>query len=203
MGTVIRHTNAPYVAGETLLAADLETDIDNILTQVNGGLDNGNIAAGAGINGTKLASGEVTTTQLSTGAVPQGYVSSATDAANWTASTDAADVPNITAATMTAGSTNDFIFMDFICTARASSGTQDIMSFGFSVNGTDYENIGVHQFSALPHVVHVSYAVTAPVAGSGMIIKPQYKVKTAVNGGFFYVTDDTYRTFRVLVVPTK
>ncbi len=60
MGLVSRHAGAPFADGETLSGTDLETDFATIFDEYNGGTDNANIASGAAIVGTKLASATLT-----------------------------------------------------------------------------------------------------------------------------------------------
>lgn len=55
--------------GETIDASDYNTPINTIVGEINGNLDNANIASDAAIAGSKLASGGVDTTQLADGAV--------------------------------------------------------------------------------------------------------------------------------------
>ena len=54
-----------WLTGEPINETPLEGDFSAIYTQVNGNLDNSNIAAGAAIVGTKLAAGTITATQIS------------------------------------------------------------------------------------------------------------------------------------------
>ena len=78
MGQVSRHANFPFANGETLEGTDLETDISNIVAEINGSLDNTNIDASADIGGSKLADNSVTKAKLNADAVTQFYVSTAT-----------------------------------------------------------------------------------------------------------------------------
>lgn len=57
MGLISRHAGAPIARGETSSGADLETDIANAYTLVNGNIENANVAAAADLNGAKLGSG--------------------------------------------------------------------------------------------------------------------------------------------------
>jgi len=56
---------AAWVTGDTLNQTDVEGDFTAILDELDGNLENVNIAAGAGIVGTKLAAGTLTNTQIS------------------------------------------------------------------------------------------------------------------------------------------
>jgi hypothetical protein len=53
--------------GTTADVADVNTPITTIVNVINGGLDNANIAASAGIDGTKLADGAITSAKVATG----------------------------------------------------------------------------------------------------------------------------------------
>lgn len=62
MGQITRHTGAPYEDGEVLTAgtasapAGLEIDVSRFYAEFNGGIDNSNVASGADISGSKIAS---------------------------------------------------------------------------------------------------------------------------------------------------
>jgi len=71
MATIERHAGAPYIDGETLAAADLETDIGNILTVCNGGLEGSNLSASAGITGTQLATTTILTANMAANSITQ------------------------------------------------------------------------------------------------------------------------------------
>ena len=58
--------------GETIDVADYNTPINTIVNEINGGLDNSNIAAAAAIAGSKLADATVTNAKLATGAGEPG-----------------------------------------------------------------------------------------------------------------------------------
>lgn len=53
--------------GDTIDAADYNTPINAIVDEVNGGLDNSNIATGAAISGSKIADGTITPANLTSG----------------------------------------------------------------------------------------------------------------------------------------
>lgn len=55
--------------GQTADVADYNTPINTIVNEFNGNIDNSNIKSGAAIDGSKLASGGVGTTQLADGSV--------------------------------------------------------------------------------------------------------------------------------------
>jgi hypothetical protein len=56
---------AAWVTGDTLNQTDVEGDFTAILDELDGNIENVNIATGAGIVGTKLAAGTLTNTQIS------------------------------------------------------------------------------------------------------------------------------------------
>ena len=58
--------------GETIDAADYNTPINTIVNEINGSLDNSNLASDAAISGSKLADTSVTNAKLATGAGEPG-----------------------------------------------------------------------------------------------------------------------------------
>ena len=58
--------------GTTADASDINTPLNTIVDVINGNLDNDNIAASAGIDGSKLASASVTNTQIDFGGAGNG-----------------------------------------------------------------------------------------------------------------------------------
>jgi hypothetical protein len=75
MATIERHAGNPYVDGETLDAADLETDFNNILDVVNGSLESSNLATAAGVVGTQLAAGTILTANMAESSITQPKIS--------------------------------------------------------------------------------------------------------------------------------
>jgi hypothetical protein len=204
MGTISRHSNAPYVDGETLSAEDLEHDISTAYTEINGNLDDNNVKSAAAINGSKIAdstitnakmtSSTLTTASMNASAVPKAYVSTASGTAACTVSTTFVDVTGITAATLTPGSTNDIIFCDFQYMTEGSSA--QTLQFGFSVDGTD---TGSLMSSGQGQVCNYAVQATATTAH---VIKPRYLSGSGFTGNF----NDTYdpnRVFRVMIIPVK
>lgn len=59
--------------GETADAVDYNVPITTIVNEINGNLDNSNIASDAAIVGTKLADGAITANKLDTAAITLGY----------------------------------------------------------------------------------------------------------------------------------
>ena len=55
--------------GDSIVAANYNTPVNTIVNEINGKLDNSNIASGAAIDGAKLANETVDTAQLKDGAV--------------------------------------------------------------------------------------------------------------------------------------
>lgn len=68
--------------GQSIDAADVNSPFNTIANEINGNLDNSNIASNAAIAGSKLASGGVDTTQLADDAVTAGKIDWATTGAN-------------------------------------------------------------------------------------------------------------------------
>lgn len=219
MGTVSRHSNYPYQDGETLSGADLETDINNIVTEINGNLDNSNIDSSADISGSKLADNSVTnaklqnstvtTAKISSSAVVQAYVSTATGTETATTSTALADVTGVTDATLTIGSTDDIIKCTMYMTLTpATVGATSQMVLGFAVNGTDTNDVAISESfgTTTPYdadfTVSAVWAQTAPATGA-IVIKPRYRRYSAGNVPSFSSNITTNRVFTVEVIPNK
>lgn len=199
MGVVSRQGTAPIADGETSSGTEVEAEFNTLFTLVNGNIDNANVKAGANITGSKLASGSVTETQMSastlttasmaTSAVPKFYVDVVASVGALTQSASVTDIPNVTAATLTPGSTDDFIFMDvcFDLQWAASPQTLSTLNIGWHVNGTDYAGIlrtdcaadaGTTDETNRRESVCSTYAIQAPAASS-MTIKPIYTTTTS------------------------
>lgn len=226
MGIVSRHAGAPYLNGETLSGTDLETDFDNIYDEFNGGIDNDNVSPTADISGSKLLvnsvagtkltdntvtnakmlADTVTTAKMAASAVPKGYVSSATGSGTALAGgTTFEDVPGITSATMTAGSTSDLIMLDFSGSLIVIAGAKQY-AFGFSVNGTDTPDLAVVDLPDSQQIqIHAAWAVAAP-ATTAIVLKPRIRRVSGTGGSALYygpTAGGVTRVFRVLIVPTK
>lgn len=214
MGTISREGTAPIESGDDLDASEVEAEFNKVFNVINGNLDNANIASDADIAGSKLADNGVanakltddtiTTAKMAASAVPKAYVSSATGATEMTSSATMVDVPGITAATMTAGSTDDMLVIDLNVTAfLASVGSTPLWEFAFSVDGTDTDSIARFRPKAIndSETVHVAWAVTAP-STSAIVIKPRYKSLDASSTGTFG-GNTRNRIFRVQIIPIK
>lgn len=211
MTQAARHTNAPYVDGETLAGADLETDIANAYAVINGSIDDGNIASGANISGTKLADNSVanaklvadtvTTAKMAASAVPKAYVSASTAGVTLGTTTAWSDVTGITPATLIVGNVGDFIILDF--NTSLSLVPEAPFDIGFSVDGTDN---GVS--SRVPQLVSAgpvsAHYVVAATATGAIVLKPRTKMVTAVPATDAVAIDATARTqFSALIIPIK
>lgn len=223
MTTANRHVDAPYQDGETLEAADLELDIANVYTVVNGNIDNSNIAAAADIAGSKLLDGGVTAakittstltlTQMNAAAVPKAYVSTSSAAAVFGVSTAWVDVNSITAATLTAGQSGDYIFVDCMVTYDKSgpaSGTADVgITMGFEVafgtaaaTATAVAAQFLDRLDTEPiQTVHFTYAFTA-TAAEAITVVPQMMGAAGTDKAVNYSTD-VPRVFRAQIIPIK
>jgi hypothetical protein len=60
--------------GETIEASDINTPVNQLAAVINGGIDNTNIAAGAGIDGSKFANNSINGSKLSSIYGPQGFM---------------------------------------------------------------------------------------------------------------------------------
>jgi len=213
MGIPSRHSGYPYVDGETLSGADLETDIANLVAEA-GNVEDANVAAAANISGSKLADATVpnaklvgstiTTAKMAQSAVPQAYVSTATATGYLSASSAFADVDGITSATLTPGSTSDIIMLDCVIPAHHSSGGASWYDYAFSVNGTDTSALSTHYHSDTNEfpitMVHITWAVAAP-ATSAIVLKPRHRRFSGSGNPWFHATIP--RMFRAVIVPTK
>jgi hypothetical protein len=226
MGLIVRESTAPIVDGETASGTEVEAEVNKIVTELNGKLENVNIRSDAAIAGSKLAVNSVpgaqmqadaiTTAKMAAAAVPKAYVETSTTTEAFTTSATFVDIPDISGATLTPGSTSDIIMCDLTFTAAADGEAQSTYSFGFNINGqaagdvvacgvwtNQWENGDFNTF-------HIAWAVTAPAASS-MVIKPQYRLESGVGSDTsFSVTEtspaftiDQSKNFRVLIVPTK
>ena len=188
MGTVARHSGAPYVRGEILDGTnDLEVDINNIVTAVNGGLDNSNITAAANIAGTKLANNtiptakyqddSVTVAKMAATAVPSFALSTgSTTGANLSVPTSSyISVPGISSVSVTPGTVGDLVTIDFTGTVETSDASSPIFTFAARINGADTVIGLVHAGStASPNTVHCMWAFAA-TSTSPVTVEIMYK----------------------------
>ena len=146
MAIASRHSGYPYQNGETLSGTDLETDISNIFTQVNGNLDNSNIASSAAISGTKLATASVTGSQLAAATVTLSNLADAAVSKYALTSKTSTDsmlvggnvwttIEGLTAISVTPGAIGDLIVLALTVSA-GSTGAMLLTSLRFDVNGT-------------------------------------------------------------------
>lgn len=218
MGTVSRHAGAPYADGETLAGADLETDIANIVSEINGNLDNSNIVAGADISGAKIADDSmdgsklidatVTKAKIATGGLTQCSVAIAAEATTaMTNATTLQDVPSVTAATMTPSAVGDMIELDFTTTVKAANTTRLGYYFTFSVDGTDQDDLifCVARADADDNEIHVpihlSWAGTA-TATTAMVFKPRYRFAGGAYATAAWSTSAS-SVFRARIIPQE
>jgi len=145
MGTVTRHAGAPFANTETLDGTDLETDIANLVSEVNGNLDNSNIVSGADINGSKVANATITaakmvastltTAQFSAATIPYTYIETDSTGAVADTAMSYVDVPNITAITATNLTIGDKLLFEFIF--QISGSGAPLFYFTFDVDGSN------------------------------------------------------------------
>jgi len=131
MGIISRHPGAPFSSGETLDGtADLEVDINNIVTEVNGNLNDANISA---LSGDKITSGTIPRAALTNTA--NGNVQRANNTGAVTTSTSYIDLASITGITLTPASSADIIMLHLMVHMNVLYDTV----FGFSIGGTEYD----------------------------------------------------------------
>ncbi len=187
MGTISRQAGAPIADGETSSGTEMEAELVTIHTVINGNVDNANVKTAANIAGTKLADNTIpsakmltdtlTVAKMSAAAVPKFHLAVSTTSGNWDETGSLVDFANLTAATLTPGSTNDMIFMDVTVTVNpSSSGSDRALVVGWSVNSSETDDVTAH------YIAHPGFAqswtstfmVVAPAATS-MTIKPMNK----------------------------
>lgn len=208
MGQATRHVGAPYQAGETLTASNLETDIANVYSQVNGSLDDTNVKSGANLSGAKLADATVTKAKLAQEAVPLCFSSVvAQTGTTMTNATTFQDVPGVTAATLTPRAAGDMIELDFICTVQATDTFGTSHYFGFSVGGVDQTPV---VYVLIPEMTNTNVQQSVPVtaiwsatatAPTAIVLKPRYKSTAAGRRGIF--PSGVNMVFRARVIPQK
>jgi hypothetical protein len=212
MGYVSRHSGAPFANGEVLDGtADLEVDINAIVTEINGNLDNSNLAAGAALDGSKLADASipgaklvdstVTIAKMAAEAVPKHHVAAVASYGSLeTSNATLVDWTGLTEASLTPGSTSDMIMMDitFSYDAGADDASNAIV-VGWSVDGAETDSVMASQpdGDAGNVVVHSSFAVLAPSSGSAIVIKPMQRYNGTGTQTVGYVL------FRCSILPGK
>ena len=220
MGTVARHSGAPYVRGEILDGTnDLEVDIGNIVTEVNGNLDNSNLDASANIAGTKLADNtiptakyqddSVTVAKIADAAMSSYGLTTATGATSLVGGADAIfhDVEGLTTLTITPGSVNDLLVFDFTGVIKQDASDAVQINWTVSINGVDepsfaFSSADVGAVSTSNIAVAWSYFKAAGTT-SPLSIKARYK-----RGGGSFSTVwgsqvDVNRMFCVRSIPIK
>lgn len=210
MGLISRHSGAPFANGETLSGSDLEQDFSTIYDEFNGSIDNANIASGANIAGSKLATNSIpnsklisetiTLDKMAAATVPKHHVDTiASYGSLETGNATLVDWTGLSSASLTPGSVNDTIFMDltFHYSAASDDLSNDIV-IGWSVDGTDYDSVIASTPVADRNdvVVHSIYAVTAPDTDS-MVIKPRQRYNGSETLTVGHVT------FRCFILPGK
>lgn len=137
--------------GETADASDYNTPITTIVNEINGGLDNSNIAANAAIDGSKLANGSVDTDTLAESAVTTdkiddgavvpnklalGVASATVDTSQTTTSTSYADLSTTTdQVTVTIGANG--LALVGISSRMANNTTNGFCFVSFEVSGAN------------------------------------------------------------------
>jgi len=208
MGTVTRHAGAPFANGETLSGTDLETDIANLVAEINGSLDNSNIDASADINGSKLANTSITgakmvastltTAKLSAASIPYTYVT--TDSTGAVADTDTAyvDVPNITSITATNLTIGDKLLIDF--TFLIVGAGAPLFFFTFDVDGANVVEPLI-RYNVLTTNNPVTMTWTHTATATSHTIKPVASNSTGAASQSYSSTAPM--VFRVTSIPQK
>lgn len=212
MAHITRESGWPIQDGETAEAATVENELAKIFSEINGSLDNTNLATDADIAGTKLADAGVTKVKLNADAVTQIAVVTGTatanmsDSATSTAWRDISDLDSaITDATVTAQSTDDYFEMSFYGDFNTRTGIG--YDFGFDIDGTQVacQRLVSGGQDAESERIAIAYVVQ-PSDTASTVIKPIFKATATDNGsdqlsGIMY--GRAIRQFTVKVVPVK
>jgi hypothetical protein len=216
MAQITREASAPIADGETASAADVENEFVKIFAQINGGLDNTNLAAAAGIVGTKIAnttitagnivSSTLTTTQMAASAVTKMSISTADNNGAMTASTSLVDVPGISSITLTPGSTSDIVVCELQITWDSSgSGSAATYDFGFNIDDGTTNDVVIGRKTdseTIPQTFRFKHVMTA-VAASSTVYKARYKLVSGATGDFDSGTLEYNTLFSVMILPIK
>lgn len=225
MGLIVRENTAPIANGEVADGDEVEAEFNKLFTVVNGNLDDDNISASADINGTKLldnsvanaklAADTITTAKMAAAAVPKAAYSTSTSTASLQTATTFGDLPSITMATVTAGSTDDIFLVDLSFDAQDAGGAAEtIYGFGFSVSTiatteSDSAVVGIWNDRAYAYEAdhcHITWATTAPATGA-IYIKPRIKKLSGSDNPPAHWGSSGYSgttiVFRVLCIPAK
>ena len=216
MGTIARHPGAPYVRGEILDGTiDLEVDINNIVTEVNGNLDTSNLkSTTANLTGSQLANNTIPTAKLQDNAVTTAKMAASavasyglTQAASSSAlagGTGSAwtNVEDLSAITITPGSALDLLVMQF--TGSIAVTTRLWVAFTVSLNGVDQFSFSSAGDDYAPYVqASWSYSRVAGTT-SPLTIRARYKNITGINFSCNWDTRiEINRTFSVMCIPIK
>ena len=218
MGRVARHPGAPFVRGEILDGInDLEVDINNIVTEVNGNLDDTNIKAFAVIAGSKIADGSIQTEKLTDNSVTTAkLVDDAVTVAKMaetslssfavdtytpgsgvvaTVLTSYVDVPGLSSVAITPGAIGDLVILDFQGTIFSTTRTYLVT---FSINGVDQANLA--RFGSTGSTVHCSYAFAA-TSTAELTIKARYHSVSGATADVW--TSGVMMTLLARAIPVK
>lgn len=207
MAIASRHGGAPFADGETLSGTDLETDFANVYAQVNGNLDNSNVANNAGIDGTKLLTNSIPATKLVSSSIALSKLAAASVskyALTYATTSDAIansgagwhSVEGINAQTIVPGNIGDLVVCYFQGTVTHVGATQTRMQARFSVGGVASDVSGAVDVSGGRLTLSTLWAFAATSTGS-LSIQPQYNQVIGETGTW------GSRLFLALVIPVK
>lgn len=229
MGLITRENTEPILAGEIASGTEIENEFSKIFTLIGlssgseGNIEDENIASDAAIAGTKtlntsftaakLKDGDIkgtkinndilTTTEFTDASVMQAYVDTDGTSTVVTSSSTWVDIPNIDAWTVTPGSTNNYIRLEFSGAMSPVTTSDIIFDFGFLVDSVSSGIVAQWRMVAgrSPFLFHCSWSQQAPKATS-IVAKPQYKVASGSGTGTWFLTEPP-KVFRGLIIPAK
>lgn len=174
--------------GSTADVADYNTPLTTIKNEINGNLDNANIKASAGIDGSKIANAAISPNRLATGAATAVVLTQET-----TTSTSYADLATTTdTVTVTIG--NNGIALVSIYGTFTNSGA-NYTNIGFAISGATTvaatDTFAISQNTTAFLSMSSVFLVTGLAAGS-----TTFKMKYSVVAG-----TGTFKNRRIAVVP--
>ena len=149
--------------GTTADASDINTPLNTIVDAINGNLDNDNIKAGAGIDGSKLADNSISSGKLAAGAVLLG--SSKKTSSQGSITTTETDVTSLT---VTANVPTGGRSVKVTCFASVTSTVlNDAIKMRFYEDSTLIGSSQVIQVGGVGYTQQINFVMTTtPTAGS-------------------------------------
>lgn len=156
-----RNPNAPWAAGQTVPAADLEFDIAQAHSAL-ADIDNDNIPAGADINGSKLADNTVAAAKLVAETVTQAKIASGAISATYIATDN-------TQQTIGAGGATDVVSTSALSIPSLDPVAVVILAWGYHSSLTGAHELIIRR-DTTDLLTNPVTGATATVAGTGRMI---------------------------------